>query len=169
MDITLVNNVYKVCEIKLNSNDELEEIYEDKIINNNTGRVYIIVSNNEIMKIGVSMADGGIKKTIYSYVNGDKGKPSLRSFGINFLIKNELKMGKRVEFYHLILTNIFTNVPGLFDEEVLECCFFKESEKKCLNDFYQIENKYPLWNLQENHEKWNDEIRKQYIDLINQY
>ena len=49
----------------------------------NLARVYLIVVNGVIKKIGGSQAEGGIKFTLAIYKDGGvAGRPSIRSFGI---------------------------------------------------------------------------------------
>jgi hypothetical protein len=72
------------------SNKELEE---------DIPRVYLIVSNKEIKKIGGSASKGGIKATMSFYVNAMQGSPGRPRFVIHRLIEKELKQKKEVELY----------------------------------------------------------------------
>ena len=51
------------------------------------GHVYLIVSGDEIKKIGGTRAKGGIRATMSFYVKSKQGGPSIRSFGIQILIE----------------------------------------------------------------------------------
>lgn len=64
----------------------------ETILTDNVARLYFIVSNGEIVKIGASNSEGGMRSTLYIYQDGGVlGKPSLRSFGVYTLIKRELE------------------------------------------------------------------------------
>ncbi len=54
-----------------------EWVGDREIIRDNSGRVYIIVSDGIIKKIGGSQSKGGIINTISSYKGGLAGKPSI--------------------------------------------------------------------------------------------
>jgi hypothetical protein len=54
------------------------------------GRIYFLVINSEIYKIGSSSCEGGIKTTFAFYEGGLGGSPSIRTFGIHLLIQNSL-------------------------------------------------------------------------------
>ena len=127
------------------------------LLKNESGRCYIITSNDEICKIGYSDCKGGIKQTIKSYRDqGNSGSPSDRTHGIHIYIAEELLKGNRVEFYFCLLepihqeiilmngskTKLLTSISGKFLEE-------KNKEL-----FKNIEGKYPKWNLQENNDCW---------------
>lgn len=66
-----------------NLKDENGKALPQSILTSNVARVYLIVVDGEIKKIGGSQADGGIKSTLSIYRDGGvKGRPSIRSFGI---------------------------------------------------------------------------------------
>ncbi len=94
MHISEVKTAFKIADVeyvkdrtKLNFNylkdlkDENNQSLSQNILTQNVARVYLIVVNGEIKKIGGSQADGGIKSTLNIYKDGGvKGRPSIRSF-----------------------------------------------------------------------------------------
>ncbi len=96
MHISEVKTAFKIADVeyvkdstKLNFNylkdlkDENNQSLSQNILTQNVARVYLIVVNGEIKKIGGSQADGGIKSTLNIYKDGGvKGRPNIRSFGV---------------------------------------------------------------------------------------
>ncbi len=94
MHISEVKTAFKIADVeyvkdrtKLNFNylkdlkDENNQSLSQNILTQNVARVYLIVVNGEIKKIGGSQADGGIKSTLNIYKDGGvKGRPSIRNF-----------------------------------------------------------------------------------------
>ena len=68
------------------------------MLTSNAGRVYLMVVDGVIKKIGGSVSKGGIKSTM-SFYESANGRPSIRSFGIQQLIFEELEAGKAVEIF----------------------------------------------------------------------
>lgn len=138
---------------------EFEPI-EKSILTNPSGRVYCIVVNGKVYKIGGSICKGGIKKTFTTYRDlGLTGKPSIRTYGIHLLIEDELKRGNDVEFYWLSSNKVVTKVPGLHGYNTEEVSIdFKRIEQKCISEYIKREGSAPQWNFQENHVSWPIEI-----------
>jgi hypothetical protein len=127
------------------------------------GRVYLFVSDEEIMKLGGSQGKGGIKSTMSFYITALSGNPSLRSFGIHKHIEQELLKGRKVDVYCLWGSQITSKVPGLFDSTSMIVSPFKEMERNCVDDYKSnTDGHLPKWNYQENGEKWPSEIRDEY-------
>jgi hypothetical protein len=120
------------------------------------GRVYLIVSDENIMKIGGSTDAGGIAGTLKWYEDSAlTGKPSTRTYGIHILIEEELRKGKNVEFYCIWGNKIITPIKGLFGEKEMETTAdFKTMENLCKNDYTSVEGSLPDWNFQEGGKKW---------------
>ena len=92
MKISDCPNAQLVGKVVLNtstSKSNLRMVWEDlptTFLKNNAGRVYLLVVDGEIKKIGGSVGKGGIKSTMSFYISGNTGRPSIRSYGINTLI-----------------------------------------------------------------------------------
>ena len=102
MKIQDVQNAIKVCDFV--KKDQINDIHwSDSIDSNfkkdNSTKVYIITSNDEIVKIDSSQDKGGIQQTLSFYrTGGISGRPSTRSIGIYLLIKEELEKIKTFQF-----------------------------------------------------------------------
>ena len=99
MEICNVSTALKVGKIVLNtskSKSNLKVEWEDlpaSTLKSNAGRVYLLVVDGLIKKIGGSVGKGGIKTTMSFYVSGNTGRPSIRSFGFYTLIHEALGDG----------------------------------------------------------------------------
>ncbi|GHP33285.1 hypothetical protein JP0039_14220 [Helicobacter pylori] len=114
MHISEVKTAFKIADVeymkdstKLNFNylkdlkDENNQSLSQNILTQNVARVYLIVVNGEIKKIGGSQADGGIKSTLNIYKDGGvKGRPSIRSFGVWYFLYHTILTGAKIEFLH---------------------------------------------------------------------
>lgn len=138
-----------------------------EILKDDSGRVYIITSNGKIKKIGGSQCKGGIKGTWQPYCGGMGGSPSVRTYGIHVLIREELDNGNDVEVYMIQSPKVLAKVSGLFDNEQVEVSAFKEMESSCLNDYKKVMNSYPDWNFQESNKPWPVYIQEG-CNLLNQ-
>ena len=83
MKISNVSTALKVGRVVLNeskskSNLKVEwENVPSSTLKSNAGRVYLLVVDGEIKKIGGSVGKGGIKSTMSFYVSGNTGRPSI--------------------------------------------------------------------------------------------
>ena len=132
------------------------------------GRIYFIVVNGTIFKIGSSSCEGGIKTTFAFYEGGLGGSPSIRTFGIHVLIQKELDVGNLVQIYTLFIDPITIQISGITSvKEVVTYPDIKVLEDLCREDYKLVYGKYPQWNFQENAEKWPDEINAAYVEQVN--
>ena len=173
MNISEVITATKVGEIVKVDYDkkkwEISWIEDNKdILSDTSGRVYIITSNGVIKKIGGSQDKGGIKGTFNWYENNAlSGGPSVRTYGIHILIREELDKGNSVEIYMILSQKIKAAVKGLFKEEIVETNVdFKTMENMCKNDYISIVSSHPEWNFQERGDKCPIYIRE-CCNLIN--
>lgn len=133
------------------------------------GRIYLIVVNNKIYKIGSSASKGGIKATLGCYITGLGGSPSIRTMGIPVLIQELLDAGNEIKIYALFNDQIQVVTYGLSSvKEETTYPDVKSMEEACRVDYKNIYGKYPEWNFQENHEKWPAHIKKLYTEQVNQ-
>lgn len=174
MNIKEVKNAFKVADVVLDKEhgirhikfvflkdvfDENGEKLNKEILTDNAGRIYLIVVNRKIMKIGKSKSRGGIKSTMSFYQGGMQGGPSIRTYGIHILLKEELEKGKKAEIYMIPSKKSKMVVRGLFDEEKIYVTpDILDVEAKCKKDYKEKEGKYPPWNFQENGEVWRQDI-----------
>jgi len=138
-------------------------------IKDSRGRVYLIVVNGKINKIGGSADKNGLKGTFSWYENNAlSGGPSVRTHGIHLLINEELINGSKVELYMISSEKVKTKVKGLFGKIEKETNIdFKEIENLCKEEYFNLEGTYPKWNFQENNQQWGIDIVKS-CNLVNE-
>ncbi|PAF46692.1 restriction endonuclease [Helicobacter sp. 12S02634-8] len=133
--------------------DEKGNPLPQKILTENVARVYIIVVDGEIKKIGGSQSKGGIKNTLMIYQDGGvKGRPSIRSFGIWYFLYSTILKKKKIEFYMVYQENFEKEIKGLFGLKKVKNAYisYKLIEQCCIDDYLANENgQYPEWNVQE--------------------
>lgn len=167
MHISQVKTAFKIADVelvenntKLNFNylkdlkDENGKPLPQKILKENLARVYLIVVDGEIKKIGGSQAEGGIKSTLEIYRDGGvNGRPSIRSYGVWYFLYHTIFVEKRkIEFYMIIENNFSKEIKGLFGTKKVENAYisYKLIEQCCIEDYLSVENgKFPEWNVQE--------------------
>ena len=172
MNIDLVATAQKVGTFVLNQKKTQAKLaieWEDlprEVLQNDSGRVYLLVVNNTIKKIGGSVSKGGIKATMSFYSGGTTGRPSIRSFGICTLIERELLEGNRCEIYMIQSEQVMAPVSGLFGTRDHLVSAFKEMESQCVSDYLKIEGTYPDWNYQEAGKPWEAYIQEGHAKLL---
>ncbi|MCQ2696610.1 GIY-YIG nuclease family protein [Helicobacter pylori] len=166
MHISEVKTAFKIADVeyvkdstKLNFNylkdlkDENNQSLSQNILTQNVARVYLIVVDGEIKKIGGSQADGGIKSTLNIYKDGGvKGRPSIRSFGVWYFLYHTILTGAKIEFYMIYQPNFETQVKGLFGFHAIKdaSISYKLLEQACLTDYRNNNNDaLPEWNARE--------------------
>ncbi len=166
MHISKVKTAFKIADVeyvkdstKLNFNylkdlkDENNQSLSQNILTQNVARVYLIVVDGGIKKIGGSQADGGIKSTLNIYKDGGvKGRPSIRSFGVWYFLYHTILTGAKIEFYMIYQPNFETQVKGLFGFCAIKdaSISYKLLEQACLTDYRNNSNDaLPEWNAQE--------------------
>lgn len=184
MKISEVKTAFKIADVefvegstKLNFNylkelkDENGNALPQRILSENVARVYLIVVDGEIKKIGGSGALGGIKSTLEIYRDGGvKGRPSIRSFGVWYFLYYTILEGKKIEFYMIYQENFTKEVKGLFGLKKVKnvSISYKFIEQCCIDDYLEFENgKFPEWNVQEQGMDWPLAIKNEHA-LIQQ-
>ena len=183
MKIKDVKYAFKIADVELIENsttlnfiyldpvkDENKKILPKNILTKNYSRVYLIVIDKKIMKIGASQDKGGMKGTLSIYKDGGvKGRPSIRSFGVWYLLYSyAIKRKHKIEFYMIYHEDFETEVKGLTNMHKVSNASIncKIIEECCIKDFKnKNNNKYPEWNLQEQGFDWPDEIKFQHSQI----
>lgn len=182
MKISEVKTAFKIADVEfVEGQTKLNFKYLDKIkdengielpkniLTQNLARVYIIVVNDEIKKIGGSQADGGIKATLQIYQDGGiKGRPSTRSFGVWYFLYHTILTGAKIEFYMIYQENFKKEVKGLFGLHTIKnaSISYKFIEQCCIADYLaKSDGKYPEWNVQEQGADWPMEIKTQHAEI----
>ena len=110
MKISQVKTAFKIADVKWdhkstkldfcylnNIKDENGKPLPQSILKENLARVYLIVVDGVIYKIGGSQDAGGIKGTLRIYQDGGvKGRPSIRSFGVWYLLFHQITKGRKI-------------------------------------------------------------------------
>lgn len=182
MKITDVVTAFKIADVEYvpgttklkfnyveNLKDEKGRDLPQKILKENVARVYIIVVNGEIKKIGGSQDKGGIKGTLQIYQDGGiKGRPSIRSFGVWYFLYHTILTGAKIEFYMIYQENFEKEIKGLFGFKKVKnvSISYKFIEECCVEDYLEKENgKYPEWNVQEQGADWPLEIKEKHAEI----
>ena len=122
MNISEVTNAFKIGEFLLRNDDnpnkiKIKYLTEDEIdqgiLHDSSGRVYLLVSNDKIMKIGGSMSKGGIKSTMHFYVTAMQGGPSQSRWCTHLLIEKELRDENKVECWMIKNEKVEAKIAGL--------------------------------------------------------
>ncbi|GAA7337689.1 hypothetical protein HpCK64_14840 [Helicobacter pylori] len=181
MHISGVKTAFKIADVeyvkdstKLNFNylkdlkDENNQSLSQNILTQNVARVYLIVVDGEIKKIGGSQADGGIKSTLNIYKDGGvKGRPSIRSFGVWYFLYHTILTGAKIEFYMIYQPNFETQVKGLFGFHAIKdaSISYKLLEQACLTDYRNNNHDaLPEWNVQEQGKDWPNDIKDEHAN-----
>jgi hypothetical protein len=132
-DFILKHNHRNKIDIKYLDTISKEELQDD------SPRIYLMVVDNIIKKIGGSASKGGIKTTMAFYVTSMTGSPGVPRFVIHLLIERALKEGSKVELYMIKSPRVLAEVSGLFGTKKVEIASFKEMEDLCKSDYYITE------------------------------
>lgn len=178
-----VKTAFKIADVefvagstKLNFNylknlkDENGKVLPQSILTQNVARVYLIVVDGVIKKIGGSQAVGGIKSTLQIYQDGGvKGRPSIRSFGVWYFLYHTILSGAKIEFYMIYQENFEKEIKGLFGLKTVKNAYisYKLIEECCVADYLACEGgKHPDWNVQEQGKDWSDDIKNQHANIL---
>ena len=184
MKIEEVKTAFKICDVTWNhKGTKLDFVYlkdlrdekgrplEQSILTENLARVYLIVVDGDIYKIGGSQDKGGIKGTLRIYQDGGiKGRPSIRSFGIWYFLFHTICKGQKIEFYMIFQDNFNANVKGLFGYHKVNNASlnYKLLEECCERDYLEREQgNYPKWNVQEQGGDWPKAVKEEHSKIYN--
>ena len=182
MHINQVKTAFKIADVKyIPGSTKLEFAYLDKLVDENgkslpssilkknVSRVYLIVVDGIIKKIGASQDKGGIKGTFNIYKDGGvKGRPSIRSFGIWYFLYHNILENKKIEFYMIFHDDFESEVKGLFGAHKVSNASIscKLIEECCIKDYLEEENNvYPDWNVQEKGMDWPNDVKLRHSEI----
>ena len=112
--------------------------------------VYFMFINGELYKIGQTSGQDGIEGCINFYLNAGLDDPGINRFAINYLMRQELALGNRIELYYQYMEPLQVLVPGLTGTEgVTTLLSAKSMEEVCLRQHKATWGRYPKWNFQE--------------------
>lgn len=127
-------------------------------------RVYLLVVDDEIYKIGGSLDRNGLRGTLSFYENARTGSPGPSRFVMHGLIANELRQGKEVSVWVITSPRARAQICGLFECVEGEVTPYKEMEQKCLEDYRAREGQFPPWNFQERRESYPEDLYQEYLE-----
>ena len=97
------------------------------------------------------------------YLSAGQDSSGPNRFAINYLVRECMKNGDKIEIYMEYEAPIKKQVKGIFSREEREVApSAKDMEELFMKDFKSIENEYPLWNFQERAVIIPEEIQKIY-------
>lgn len=169
MKINEVKTAFKVGDFALigNHRNKITLNYlptlSKEILTDDLARIYLIVQDGIIKKIGGSSSKGGIKATMSFYINAMTGSPGVPRFVIHLLIEGALKKKSKVELYMITSPRVMATVNGLFGSQKREIASFKEMEDLCKSDYFSREGNYPDWNFQENGQGYPVELAQRHV------
>lgn len=143
--------------------------FDKSLKNKKLSIVYIIAVDGEIRKIGQTSGSGGIANCLSFYCIAGFDDPSIRSFAINYLMREEIKKGSKIEIYMKYLDLIPVQAPGLFSVHSKHAAISaKVLEEACLDDYQAIHGTgvYPSWNFQEKGSSLYEQIQKEYAEYV---
>lgn len=168
MKITDVKTATKVGDFVLrrNNKNKIDVKYLSDISNNtltdDSARVYLIVQDGIIKKIGGSASKGGIRATMIFYIYAMMGSPGVPRFVLHLLIEKALRSGSKVELFMITSPKTLAKVSGLFGYKKVKIASFKEMEDLCKSDYFRKEKRYPDWNFQENNDPYPSDLAKRH-------
>jgi len=168
MNIKDVKTAIKIGDFALRQNhrNKIDIKYlpslDNKILTDDSARIYLIVQDRIIKKIGGSASKGGIKATMSLYTSAMTGSPGSPRFIAHLLIEKALRKKSKVELYMITSPRTLAKVSGLFGYKKVKIASFKEMENLCKSDYYSKEEKYPDWNFQENHQLYPPELARKH-------
>lgn len=181
MDILKSKNIVRVGDITLKGKNvtskkyvkygrnlgfEWDDNIDKTLISKELSIVYFIVVDSNIYKIGMTMGKGGIKSCMDFYLSAGNDDPGYNRFTINWLIRDVLKKGKKVEVYMLYEEPITLTTKTIFTEKESKILIdAKVIERDCKDEYKNIYGNYPKWNFQERGET----IDKQISDEFSEY
>ena len=127
--------------------------------------VYFLLVDDIVYKIGQTTTSSGISGCLNFYMNAGLDDPGMARFAINYLMREEIKKGKKIEVYIQYGENVTYNIKGIFDEkEVVAPPSAKQMEDFCIKQFVEKEKIYPKWNFQESLNKYPNIICEKFSE-----
>ena len=114
------------------------------------GIVYFLAVNGEVVKIGQSSGKSGIAGCMGFYLGAGTDDPSDTRFAINYMMREEIKKGNKVEVYIQYEQPVKMMTRGITSVVELEVPVSpKAMEHLCQQDYKNVHGTLPPWNFQE--------------------
>lgn len=136
---------------------DTDEFVTREQLTDNRGRVYAIVIDGVIEKLGGSQAKGGIKATFEAYFGGFAYGMSARTYCVWNYLTQAIDAGKVVEVYCVWAPEVTQEIPTMTGSEVkLTTVDYHDIESAFVKEYVELEGKYPELNMQESGRRWED-------------
>ena len=127
--------------------------------------VYFILVNDVVYKIGQTSNSTGISGCVAGYMNAGMDDAGPNRFTINYLMRDELKKGNKIEFYMLYEKPIKVEITTMLGvKKMVESPVdAKNMEVECIKEYRSLHNnKLPIWNYQESSKTTPQQIAEAY-------
>ena len=163
MKITELQNLYRAGAIVRKADHaqkldiQLDAAMTRELFRQEVGRVYFIVVDGEISKIGGSQAKGGLKGTLGAYFTGFAKGMSARTYCVWNYMQQQINLGRSVEIYVTFAPLVTATIPGPLGHVTVNIPVdYHTIEKSYVDHFVSIEGKHPYLNMQESAGRWED-------------
>ena len=114
------------------------------------GWVYFILVDDELVKIGQTSAKNGIKGCLSFYESAGTDDCRDNRWTINYLMREAMELGKKVEWYAQYSPKVSVPVMSLTGTKTMQVpVSAKEMERACIEEYVSNVGDYPKWNFQE--------------------
>ena len=163
MKITELQNLYRAGQIvRKQGHDQKLDLLLDptmtrELYRQEVGRVYFIVVDGDIKKIGGSQAKGGLRGTLGAYFTGFAKGMSARTYCVWNFMKQQCDLGRTVEIYVTFAPLVEATIPGPMGSVTVQIPVdYHTIEKSYVDHFVLTESKHPYLNMQESAGRWED-------------
>jgi hypothetical protein len=163
MKITELQNLYRAGQIvrKQGHDQKLDMILDPtmtrELYRQEVGRVYFIVVDGDIKKIGGSQAKGGLRGTLGAYFTGFAKGMSARTYCVWNFMQQQIDQGHTVEIYVTFAPLVQATIPGPTGSVTVEIPVDYHTIEKSYVDHYVLKmSKHPFLNMQESAGRWED-------------
>jgi hypothetical protein len=132
---------------------EWDSTFPKKLKTRHLSIVYFILVNDEVYKIGQTSGKTGIYGCMNFYLNAGTDNPGPNRFAINYLMREELAKGNKIEMYMLYQEPIKVSIQSISGKvhDIFAPIDAKKIEETCVSDYIDVHGKHPVWNYQEAH------------------
>jgi hypothetical protein len=132
---------------------EWDSAFPKKLKTQHLSIVYFILVNDEVYKIGQTSGKSGIYGCMNFYLNAGTDNPGPNRFAINYLMREELAKGNKIEVYMLYQEPIKVSIQSVSGKthDILAPIDAKKIEETCVSDYIEMHGNHPVWNYQEAH------------------
>ena len=161
MNISQVPAATKVADVIANKSEWNKLVtfvfcVDKDIQTSSVARLYLLVSDGEIIKIGGSTQKTGIKGTLKWYEDAYSGSPDSRgrTLGVPTALRAEVNAGHKVEVYMCFTPCVEVDAPGITSNVKIMISGYKQMETLWIDQYKEANNGIaPILNIQENKDR----------------